>query len=230
MVSANRSKLLYELATILRLQARFDEAVATYRAAIDADGADGEVAFDAWIGIARAHVYGDKNHGAAADAFQHAVEAAGAQPTPKQRYDMAGYLGQLQAERGENEAALVNTLEALRLAATEADQFYAQLDAGSILRNFAESCDYRPLVDTKTKDDPRDGWGVPPGRRLRCRVLHTGECDGGTAGVGLSATASRPKLQRARVAAVHDQQSGRDGRARRRSRIRCRGRHRRSRE
>jgi CHAT domain-containing protein len=157
---ASRSSILYELATILRLQTRFDEAVATYRAAIEADGTDGEVVFDAWIGIARAHVYGDKNHGAAAKAFQHAVEAAGAQPTPKQRHDMASYLGQLQAERGENEAALVNTLDALRLAASDADRFYALLDAGGILQNFAESCDYRPIVDSKTMDDPRDGWGA----------------------------------------------------------------------
>ena len=111
--AANRGALLFEIASMQRLQGRFEEAIATYQAAL-AEDASGEVAFGAWIGIARAHAYGTKDHGAADEALQHALEAAGPEPSRKHRYELADYLAQLQIARGEIEAALSNALEANR--------------------------------------------------------------------------------------------------------------------
>ena len=70
----NRGALLFEIASIQRLQGRFEEAVATYQAAL-AEDSSGEVTFDAWIGIARAHAYGTKDHGAADEALQQALRS-----------------------------------------------------------------------------------------------------------------------------------------------------------
>ena len=47
---------------------RFAEAITTYQAAL-AEETTSEVVFDAWIGIARAHAYGTKDHGAAEHRF-----------------------------------------------------------------------------------------------------------------------------------------------------------------
>lgn len=157
-----RASGLFELATVQRLTNRFEEAIATYQRAarIAAELGLDEIAFDAWIGIARAHAYGTRDHGAAADAFRHAVETAGNDPTLKQRYDMADYASQLEAGRGELESALVNAIDANRLARDDAERFYAQLDAGDVLQKFAERCDYRKLIDAKTYTDKEDSWGA----------------------------------------------------------------------
>jgi CHAT domain-containing protein len=156
------AQALFELATIRRLTDRFDEAIASYRQAARTAAELGldELAFDAWIGVARAHAYGTRNHGAAADAFDRAVGIVGSEPTPKQGYEMADYASQLQVRRGELEAALVNALEANRFARNNAERFYAQLDAGDILQQFAASCDYRKLIDAKTASDEGDSWGA----------------------------------------------------------------------
>ena len=159
--AGNGGGLLFELATLQRIQGRFAEAIATYGRAIDAAGGQGDVAFDAWIGIARAYAYGAKDHGAAAEAFQNAAEVAGPDPSRKHRYAMADYLAQLQSGRGELEAALVNALQANRLAGDDVERFYAQLDTGDVLQQFAQSCDYRQLVDAKTfSGEADDGWGA----------------------------------------------------------------------
>ena len=118
----NRGALLFEIASIQRLQGRFEEAVATYQAAL-AEDLSGEVTFDAWIGIARAHAYGTKDHGAADEALQQALEAAGPKPSRKHRYELADYLAQLQIARGEIEAALSNALQANRFAATDDEKY-----------------------------------------------------------------------------------------------------------
>lgn len=153
---------LYELATVQRLTGRFDQAIVTYqRAAASAAALElDDVAFDAWIGVARAHAYGTRDHGAAADAFRRAVDIAGSDPTPKQGYEIADYASQLQAGRGELEAALVSAIQANRLARNDSERFYAQLDAGDVLQKFAERCDYRKIVDAKTSSDEGDSWGA----------------------------------------------------------------------
>lgn len=157
-----RARALYELGQIQRLTGRFEEAIPTYeRAALAAEGGGlADVAFDAWLGIARSHAYGTRNHGAAARAFARAVTHAAADPTPKQRYQIADYESQLQAGRGELEAALVNAFEAIRLAQEDSELFYAQLDTADVLQKFAESCDYRKLIDAKTHLDGADSWGA----------------------------------------------------------------------
>ena len=156
----NRGALLFEIASIQRLQGRFEEAVATYQAAL-AEDSSGEVTFDAWIGIARAHAYGTKDHGAADEALQQALEAAGPEPSRKHRYELADYLAQLQIARGEIEAALSNALQANRFAATDDERYYAELDTADALQQFAASCDFRQLVDAKTySDEADDGWGA----------------------------------------------------------------------
>jgi CHAT domain-containing protein len=152
---------LFELATIRRINNKFEQAIKNYEGAAAAAEALGleDLLFDAWLGIARSHAYGTRNHGAAAAAFERAVVTAGTEPTRKQRYEMADYASQIQAGWGDLEAALLNAMEAIRLAQNDSDLFYAQLDTGDVLQKFAESCDYRKLVDVKTDED-EDAWGA----------------------------------------------------------------------
>ncbi len=155
------ARIVFELATIQRITNQFETAIGTYeRAAVAAKkNRDTDTGFEAWLGIARSHAYGTRNHGAAAAAFEQAAAAAGNAPTRKQRYQMAGYLSQLQAGRGELEAALLNALEAVNLAQDNLERFYAFRDTADVLRNFAESCDYRKIVDAKTNSE-NDTWGA----------------------------------------------------------------------
>jgi CHAT domain-containing protein len=159
---ALQATALYELATVQRMSGRFDAAIDTYGIAAESAVAArlDEVAFDAWIGIARAHAYGTRDHGAAAAALARAREAAGNTQTQKQRYEIADYASQLESGRGELEAALVNALEANRLAADRSERFYAQLDAADALQKLAESCDYRQLIDARTVSEGGDGYGA----------------------------------------------------------------------
>jgi len=155
------ARALFELATILRINNKFEEAIRNYESTAAAADALGhkDLLFDACLGIARSHAYGTRNHGAAAAAFERAVVSAGTEPTLKQRYEMADYASQMQAGWGDLEAALLNAMEAIRLKQNDSDLFYAQLDTGDVLQKFAESCDYRKLVDVKTIDD-EDAWGA----------------------------------------------------------------------
>ncbi|OPY76444.1 MAG: CHAT domain protein [Syntrophorhabdus sp. PtaU1.Bin153] len=155
------AQTLFELATIQRITNQFEIAIENYgRAALVArENLDTGIEFDAWLGIARSHAYGTRNHGAAAAAFERAIASAGATPTQKQRYDMADYSSQLQAGRGELESALLNALEAVKLAQDDQQRFYAFLDTGDVLQKFAESCDYRKLVDAKSNSE-NDLWGA----------------------------------------------------------------------
>jgi CHAT domain-containing protein/tetratricopeptide (TPR) repeat protein len=155
------AQTLFELATIQRIDNQFETAIGNYeRAAVVAkENLDTDIEFDAWMGIARSHAYGTRNHGAATAAFERAVASAGNTPTQKQRYDMADYSSQLQAGRGELESALLNALEATKLAQDDSQRFYAYLDTGDVLQKFAESCDYRKIVDAKTNSE-NDLWGA----------------------------------------------------------------------
>lgn len=157
-----RARALFELATILRIRNQFKSAIDNYEsvAATAAELGNKELSFDTWLGIARSHAYGTLNHGAANEAFERAVVSAGMEPTPKQSYEMANYASQIQTGRGELEAALMNAIESIRLAQDNTDLFYAQLNTGDILQKFAESCDYRKLIDAKTYNAGEDSWGA----------------------------------------------------------------------
>lgn len=155
------AQTLFELATIQRLTNQFEVAIGNYeRAALVAQqNLDAGIEFEAWLGMARSHAYGTRNHGAAAAAFDRALASTGGAPTQKQRYDMADYSSQLQTGRGELEPALLNALEAVKLAQDDAQSFYALLDTGDVLQKFAESCDYRRLLDAKSNSE-NDPWGA----------------------------------------------------------------------
>jgi CHAT domain-containing protein len=156
-----RAQALCELATIQRMTNQFETAIATYKLAAEAarESRDSATGFDAWLGTARSHAYGTRNHGAAAAAFERAVAAAGANPTKKQRYEMADYSAQLQTGRGELDSALLNAFEAVKRAQDDSQRLYAYLDSGDVLQKYAESCDYRKLVDARTFDE-NDPWGA----------------------------------------------------------------------
>ena len=157
-----RAQALMELGTVLRMNNNYEGAIAAQeKAAKEAEdlGQRG-LAFDAWIGVARAHAYGNLGHGAAALAFDRAVAAAGDLPTKKQRADLAGYLAQLEIGRGELEAGVIDALQAIRLSQDTKDRFYAALDLGSGLQKLAESCDYQPLIDAKSSDGRDDVYSA----------------------------------------------------------------------
>ena len=222
--AGNRGALLFELATLQRIQGGFAEAIATYRQAIEDAGGIGDVAFDAWIGIARAHAYGTKDHGVAAEAFQSAVDVAGPDPSRQHRYTMADYLSQLQSGRGELEAALVNALQADRLADSDLERFYAELDTGDVLQQFAQSCDYRQLVDAKTfSGEADDGWGACRRAVAAAAGLRAGERNRSAAGLEFHAGPVRWFQGSPRRPAFPDRAAGLHGQAGSGQRVRRRG-------
>ena len=155
------AQTLFELATIQRINNQFDAAIGNYErsAAAAKESLDKEVEFDSWLGIARSDAYGTHNHGAAEVAFERAVAVAGDTPTRKQRYEMADYSSQLQGGWGDLDSALLNALEATQLVQDDSQRFYAFLDTGDVMLKFAESCDYRKIVDVKTNSES-DSWGA----------------------------------------------------------------------
>jgi hypothetical protein len=157
-----RARALMELGTVLRMSNNYQGAIAAQvEAAHEAEAlGQRDLAFDAWIGVARAHEYGAADHGAAALAFDRAVDAAGDSPTEKQRANLAGYLAQLEIGRGELEAAVIDALLAVRLTHDPKDRFYSELDLAGGLRKLAENCDHRPLIDAKSSDDREDVYGA----------------------------------------------------------------------
>ncbi|HYS91655.1 MAG TPA: CHAT domain-containing protein [Bradyrhizobium sp.] len=157
-----RLRAMQELATVIRLEQKFTDAVMLYeKVASEADRTGHrDIAFEAWIGLARAHVYGTRDHGQAERGYDHALASAGATPTAKQMRDLAAYRAQILEARGELDGALVASLEALGRAENPEDRFYGEFDTAGILLDFAGSCDYRKLIDAKTQEDPlADGWG-----------------------------------------------------------------------
>ena len=159
---ATKAQALLELGTIQRMRNEYAGAAVTLAQAARVATAAGlrDVAFDAWIGVARANAYGTSDHGAAALAFDRAADIAGDTPTPKQKYDLAAYQAQLKAARGEIESALIDALEAMRLAPDDKDRFYAELDVADALQKLAESCDYRPLRDARSDQDGADTYAA----------------------------------------------------------------------
>lgn len=157
-----KAQALFELGTIQRMRNEYAGAAVTLAQAalVATDAGRRDVAFDAWIGVARANAYGTSDHGAAALAFDRAADIAGDAPTPKQKYDLAAYQAQLKAARGEIESALIDALEAMRLAPDDKDRFYAELDVADALQKLAESCDYRPLRDARSDRDGTDRYAA----------------------------------------------------------------------
>ena len=157
-----RARALLELGTVQRIRNEFQTAIVTLTLAAESAEALGlrDVAFEAWLGVARAHEYGTADHGAAAAAFERAVDAAGEQPTAKQREDLAGYRAQLEMGRGETEAGIIDALRAVHLATDPKDRFYDELNLADGLQKLAESCDYRPLIDARTSQDGADTYGA----------------------------------------------------------------------
>ena len=157
-----RARALLELGTVQRLRDEYTDAVATLGQAAQAAQDLGlrDVAFEAWIGIARAHEYGTADHGAAAAAFERAVDVVGEQPTAKQRADLTDYRAQLEIGRGETEAGIIDALRAVHFATDPKDRFYAELDLADGLQKLANSCDYRPLVDARTSQDGVDTYAA----------------------------------------------------------------------
>lgn len=157
-----RARALLELGTAQRMGGDFQTAIATYSRAAEAAEPLGlrDVAFTAWIGIARAHEYGTSDHGAAAIAFERAVDAAGQQTTYKQNAEVTDYRAQLEIGRGELEAGIIDALRAIDLAADAKDRFYAELDLGDGLTKLVQSCDYRPLIDAESSKDGTEAYGA----------------------------------------------------------------------
>ena len=158
-----QAQALLELGRVQRITNQFTEAVATLTSAAELAARVGrsDVAFDAWMQIARAHIIGTHDHGAAQAAMDRALTAAGASPSPKQRYDIAITDSDGSAARGELGAALVSALDAVRLASVPADRFYGEQDTGSALEYMVESCDYQQLRDRHSDENPaEDGWGA----------------------------------------------------------------------
>jgi hypothetical protein len=157
-----RVRALLELGTVRRLNNDFLGAVAILSQAAAMAGSSGlsDVAFEAWIGVARAHEIGTSDHGAAAIAFERAVDAAGEQSTAKQRADLAAYRAELEIKRGETEAGLIDELRAIDLASNPKDRFYAEFGLADGLQKLAESCDYRPLIDAKSSEDGADTYAA----------------------------------------------------------------------
>ena len=157
----NHALALFEWATMVRIGNQYEKAISIYEQCIEEAETckNHELLFDCYIGIARAHIYGTRKHGEGAYAFKKAVQIAGNNPTKKQQYEMADYESQMLGGRGELKAALLRGLEAIDLASDNSELFYAQLDVADVLQKFAESCDYRKLIDSKSGDDP-DPYGA----------------------------------------------------------------------
>ena len=157
-----RARALLELGTAQRMGDDFQAAIASFSRAAEAAQPLGlrDVVFTAWIGIARAHEYGTSDHGAAATAFERAVDAAGAQMTPKQNAELTGYRAQLEIGRGELEAGIIDALRAIDLSPEAKDRFYAELDLGDGLMRLVQSCDYRPLIDAESSNDGAQSYGA----------------------------------------------------------------------
>jgi CHAT domain-containing protein len=120
-----------------------------------------DIAFDAWIAAAHAYIRGTHDHAAAEAAVDRAVGAAGASPSPKQRFEIVRYYAERAVARGDLETGLVGALDAVRLAPAPDGRLRAEHDVAWALWNIAEKCLYRPIRDERSQyDPPNDPWGA----------------------------------------------------------------------
>jgi CHAT domain-containing protein len=158
---AQAARARLEYATTLRVAERFDEASAQFRESAQGarDALRPDLAFDAYIGLARAaEQLGDAR--TAADAYELAVQVAGLHPSLKQAHDIAAYGAQIAASRGDLEQALFLAAQAASLTNADQDRFYDELNIAGTFLNFAESCDYRRLIDDKSGEEGDDSWNA----------------------------------------------------------------------
>jgi CHAT domain-containing protein len=153
---------LLELGTVQRIAGDFASAVKTLTQAADTAERAGaaNTVFEAWLGVARAYSYGTSDYGAAATAFERAVDAVAETATKTQLSELAGYSAELKIKRGDAESGIVEALQALALTADPTTRFYIEMDIGDGLERLVESCDYGPLTDSKSADDPSDAYAA----------------------------------------------------------------------
>jgi hypothetical protein len=98
-----QARALFELGSVEWLSNEFPESVSTLTRAAELATRLGrqDIAFDAWVSAARAHIIGTHDHGAAEAAMDSAIAAAGSNPSPKQRYEIARYDSEGSVARGE---------------------------------------------------------------------------------------------------------------------------------
>lgn len=122
-----RARALLELGRTQRMDNAYAASILTLtECAKLADAAAlPDVAFDAWLNIARAYVIGIHDYGAASDAIDHADTLAGDHPSQKQQLDLADMRAILFESRGEPEASLVEAVAAARLAQTPEDRYFS---------------------------------------------------------------------------------------------------------
>lgn len=150
-----------ELGTMVRLQGDTGRAASILTEAAEASEAHGlkDAGFNAWLGVVLARMHGASDHGGAATALERATEVAGDQPTQTQRSKLAIYGAQLLSARGEFEAALVEALNASRLAPGPEDRVYAEMEVSNSLLGLVESCVHRRLLDSLSAGE-NDAWGA----------------------------------------------------------------------
>lgn len=147
--AAAAPELLFELGSVIRLAFRFTDAIPILEKAAGAaeTAGRGDLAFDAWMDVARSHFLGTSDHGAASAAFEKAVLVAGEAPTDRQRFRIANYRAELLSTRNDVEAGFAAAAEAIRTAQTPDDRFHAHFDVAALFGLVARSCDYVPSFD-----------------------------------------------------------------------------------
>jgi CHAT domain len=147
--AAAAPELLFELGSVIRLGFRFTDAIPILEKAAAAAEAAGhrDLAFDAWLDVARSHFLGTYDHGSASAAFERALLVAGDRPTDRQRFRIASYRTELLSTRNDIEAGFAAAAEAIRTAQTPEDRFYAHYDVAGLFTRVAASCDYVPSFD-----------------------------------------------------------------------------------
>jgi CHAT domain-containing protein len=157
-----RARTLLELGRTQSMSNAYEAALATLdEAARLADAAAlSDVALHAWLGIAKTHIYGTHDYGAASEAIDRAEVAAGAHPDARQQYDMVRMRSVLYEVRGEAEPALIEALIAVRLAQDVLDRYFAHLDAAAALKKIFDRCQKQPLTDTESVRDQNPRWGA----------------------------------------------------------------------
>jgi hypothetical protein len=157
-----RARAFLEIGFIQRISFHLERAASAYGHAAELAAAlnRSDLLFQACIGLARSQSLSN-DHGAATSTLERAAEAAGRQPTARQRFEIALDRGEFAESRGEIDSALAYAVEAFQLAPKAEDRVDALRDAGNALYALVATCNYRPLRDSHTVSDPlNDVWGA----------------------------------------------------------------------
>jgi CHAT domain/Transposase len=158
-----RARALLELGRVQRMGTRYEAAIGTLTEAARLANAAAlpDTEFDAWLNIARAHVIGTHDFGAADDAIARAEDIAGKDPNQQQQFDLGDLRSILYESRGEAEAALIQAIPLRRLAIRPTDRYFARRDFADALKKIFYRCQHEALTDAKSNEpgaDPR--WGA----------------------------------------------------------------------